>query len=116
MHDRPDTFSEPFEEPPEALFYTFHEFERSELLDMGLAVWEDDHLLLPYEWRDHIPEEYPVKSISGDYESYDKSEWTDQRFGCIACGIDLDDEMWLDDTQVAKELYTFAIITGYGQN
>lgn len=57
---------------------------------LWLFSYERTLWLFPYEWHDHIPEGFEVTTISWETVEYRPEEFTDKRFGVLACGVVVD--------------------------
>lgn len=66
------------------------EADEATLTDLGLQKWSDDSRvwLLPWEWHDQIPGDYPLTDIFGEQSSRaDLPAEPDKRFGALSVGI-----------------------------
>jgi hypothetical protein len=64
--------------------------DESDLQDLGLRKWSDKTgmWLLPYEWHPHLPPEYPLLNILGEWTSRSEMPATPgKRYGMLSVGI-----------------------------
>jgi hypothetical protein len=61
----------------------------AELKELGCLQWDESGLMLfPYQWYDHIPEGFYVRTINGEDIDFVKGETdNDMRYGVLSYGV-----------------------------